>query len=171
LLTATSFSSSGTMEKVKIPTKVLLDAMMQQLGLPNAAYSTHKGRPAGLDATIHFYPCKHHLDNKLPMKSMSIHVFSNLEEAEDRLATEALKCMEDSYGTVLQDHSYNKLQLAQQKCRSLEHRQREKDVVIDYFSSSWCSTLNGNHTAAKELYRIIDDTFTGGSTSKDNNLN
>ena len=34
---------SATMEKVKIPVKVLLDAMMHQLGLPNAVYSTQKG--------------------------------------------------------------------------------------------------------------------------------
>ncbi|XP_044333385.1 uncharacterized protein [Aegilops tauschii subsp. strangulata] len=52
------------MKKIRIPTKVLFDAMMQQLGLPNAVYSTQKARAIGLDATIHFYPSKHQLDNK-----------------------------------------------------------------------------------------------------------
>lgn len=33
------------------------------------------------------------------------------------------------------------------------------------------STLNGNHIAAKELYRTVDANFTGGSTSNDNHLN
>ena len=88
------------MEKVKIPTKVLLDAMLQQLGLPSAVYSTKKGKPAGLDATIHFYGCKHHLNNILPRNSISIHVYGKVEEAQDQLAAEALKCMEGSYNKV-----------------------------------------------------------------------
>ncbi|XP_044333384.1 uncharacterized protein [Triticum aestivum] len=36
----------------------------KKLGLPNAVYSTQKARAIGLDATIHFYPSKHQLDNK-----------------------------------------------------------------------------------------------------------
>ena len=53
---------SAAMEKVRIPGKDLLDAMMQQLGLPNVVYSTEKARTVGLDATIN-YPSKHQLDN------------------------------------------------------------------------------------------------------------
>lgn len=78
------------MEKIRIPTKVLLDAMMQQFGLPNAVYSTQKARTVGLDATIHFYPSKHQLDNGLRRKSISTYVYGKLEEAEDRPANEAL---------------------------------------------------------------------------------
>jgi hypothetical protein len=157
------------MEKVKIPAKVLLDTMMHQLGLPNAVYSTQKGRTVGLDATVHFYGCKHQLDNGLPQKSISIHVCDKLEEAEDQLATEALKCIQGSYDKVLQDINYDKVQLAQQKCKTLEHQQKEKDGIINYFSNSWCNSLSGDPMATKELYRIIDTNFIAGSTSKDNN--
>ena len=113
------------MEKVKIPAKVL-DAMMHKLGLPNAVYSTQKVRTVGLDATIHFYGCKQQLDNGLPQKSMSIHVYDKLEEAENWLATEALKCIQGSYSKVLQDKNYDKAQPAQQKCQALEYQQKEK---------------------------------------------
>uniref|UniRef100_A0A8R7PQB8 Uncharacterized protein n=1 Tax=Triticum urartu TaxID=4572 RepID=A0A8R7PQB8_TRIUA len=78
------------MEKIRIPTKDLLDAMMQQLGLPNAVYSTQKAKTVGLDAVIH-YPSKYQLDNRLPRKSISICVYGKLKEVEDRPATKALK--------------------------------------------------------------------------------
>ena len=67
------------MEKLRIPTKVLLDTMMHQLGLLNAVYSTQKRRPDDLHATIHFYGCKNQLDNRLTRKSISIHVYGKLE--------------------------------------------------------------------------------------------
>ena len=86
----TATIQSAAIEKVRIPTKDLLDTMMQQLGLPNAVYSTQKARTVGLDATIH-YPSKHQLDNRLPRKSISIYVYGKLKEAEVRPATEALK--------------------------------------------------------------------------------
>lgn len=51
----------------------------------------------------------------LAKKSISICVYGKLEEAEDRLANEALKYMEASYNKVLQDFNYEKLRLVQQK--------------------------------------------------------
>ncbi|EMS52997.1 hypothetical protein TRIUR3_23801 [Triticum urartu] len=85
-----STTDPTVMEKIRIPTKVLFDAMMQQLGLPNAVYSTQKARAIGLDATIHFYRSKHQLDNSLPRQSISTHVSNKLEDVEDQLANEAL---------------------------------------------------------------------------------
>lgn len=73
------------MEKVKIPTKVLLDAMLQQLKLANAVYSTCKARTVGLDTTIEFYPSDHQLKKGLPKKLMTIYVYGKPEEAEDVL--------------------------------------------------------------------------------------
>ena len=75
-----------------------------------------KGRTVGLDAIVHFYGCKQQLDNRLSQKSISIHVYDKLEEAEDQLATEALRCIQGSYNTVLQDINYDKAHLAQEKC-------------------------------------------------------
>ncbi|KAM3349612.1 hypothetical protein ACQJBY_022500 [Aegilops geniculata] len=147
-------------KKIRIPTKVLFDAMMQQLGLPNAVYSTQKARAIGLDATIHFYASKHQLDNNLPRQSISTHVSNKLEEVEDQLANEAPKYMKSIHSKVLQDINYDKMQLLQQKCEALEHQQKEKDNLIDYFSNSWCDSLGGDHMPAKELYRIIDSNFT-----------
>uniref|UniRef100_A0A453CEC8 Uncharacterized protein n=1 Tax=Aegilops tauschii subsp. strangulata TaxID=200361 RepID=A0A453CEC8_AEGTS len=79
--------------------------------------------------------------------------------------------MKTIHGKVLQDINYDKMQLLQQKCESLEHQQKEKHNLIDYFSNSWCHSLGGDHMASKELYCIIDSNFTAGSTSKDNDLN
>lgn len=108
------------MEKVRIPTKVLLDAMLQQLRLPNTVYSTCKARTVGLNTTIAFYPSDYQLKKGLPKKSMTMYVYGKLEEAEDRLASEALKYMEASYSKILQDFNYDKLQLVQQENKSLE---------------------------------------------------
>lgn len=52
-------------------------------------------------------------------------MYGKVEEAQDQLAAEALKCMEGSYNKVLQGINYNKLQLAQEKCKSLKHKQKE----------------------------------------------
>ena len=107
----------------------MFDAMIQQLGLPNAVYSTQKARAIGLDATIHFYPSKHQLDNNLPRQSISIHVSNKLEDAEDQLAKEALKYMKRIHSKVLQDINYDKMQLLQQKCEALEHQQKERTTL------------------------------------------
>ncbi|KAE8775705.1 3-oxoacyl-(acyl-carrier-protein) reductase 3, chloroplastic [Hordeum vulgare] len=151
------------MEKVRIPAKVLLDAMMQQLGLSNVVYSTQKARTIGLDATIQLYPSKHQLSNGLPKKSISIYVYGKLKDAEDPLANEALKYMKASYIKVGQDHNYDKLQLNKKK--SLQHELKKKEGIIDYLSGDWCNGLGGDRTTVQELYRII------GSTPEDNNLN
>ena len=79
--------------------------------------------------------------------------------------------MKSSRNRVLQDICYDKMQLLQQKCETLEHQQKEKENLIDYLGNSWCHSLGGDHMAGKELYRIIDSNFTAGSTSKDNDLN
>ncbi|XP_048552330.1 uncharacterized protein LOC125544311 isoform X1 [Triticum urartu] len=110
-----STTDPTVMEKIRIPTKVLFDAMMQQLGLPNAVYSTQKARAIGLDATIHFYRSKHQLDNSLPRQSISTHVSNKLEDVEDQLANEALKYMKSIHSKVLQDTNYDKMQLLQQR--------------------------------------------------------
>lgn len=78
--------------------------------------------------------------------------------------------MECSYNKVLQDFNYDKLQLVQEKYKSLEHQQKEKDGIIDYLGNNWSSSLSEDRMAAKELYRIIDTNFTGRSTPKANNL-
>ena len=139
------------MGKIRIPTKLMFDAMIQQLGLPNAVYSTQKARAIGLDATIHFYPSKHQLDNNLPRQSISIHVSNKLEDAEDQLAKEALKYMKSIHSKVLQDINYDKMQLLQQKCEALEDASAErKGQLIDYFSNSCSHSLGGNHMETKE---------------------
>ena len=53
-------------------------------------------------------------------------MYGKVEEAQDQLAAEALKCMEGSYSKVLQDKNYDKAQPAQQKCQALEYQQKEK---------------------------------------------
>ena len=93
-----------------------------------------------------------------------------MEEVEDRLATKTLQYMEASYNKVLQCFNYDKLQLVQQINKYLEHDLKEKEGTIDYLRNN-CSGLDRDRTVVKELYPIINTSFTGGSTPEDSDLN
>jgi len=159
------------MAPVRIPTKVHFDAMLEQLQLPKAIYSTHKARTIGLEAAVEFYPSADHLTNGRKKKSFSIYVSGTMEEAEDRLAAEAIKYMGDSHNKVLQDFNYDRLQFVQQKNESLMYELNEKDSIIEYVSDVWSSSLGNEHRTVTELHSIVETNFSLRSTHADNDMN
>jgi hypothetical protein len=62
------------------------------------------------EACIEFYPSEHYITKGLDKKSVYANIYCELVEAEDHLATEALRYMEVSHKQVLQDFNYDKLQ-------------------------------------------------------------
>lgn len=145
--------------------------MLQQLELPKAMYSTHKARTVGLEATIEFYPSAHYMANGISKKSISVYVSATVEEAENRLATEAIKYMGYCHNKVLQDFNYDKLQFVQQRNESLMYELKEKDGIIGYLSDGWGDSLGKERTIITDLENIVQTNFSPGSTDAHNNIN
>lgn len=103
---------------------------------------------------------------------------AGVEELKNLLAVEAIKFMELTYNKIPCDYSYVKLQSMQKEIQSAQRVNRslcqqieEKDMIIDRPTKGWDGSLDTGYGAKKKLQRIVDTSFSSGSTKADCRLN
>lgn len=105
------------MAAVPISSKILLDAMLEKVGLPAATYSACPEEGMRLRVAVSFYPIMGKLRGPVDKVSLSTSEHQDLEEAHDYVAARAIKYMEDYQGVVPKDYSYAKLKTVEKnKC-------------------------------------------------------
>ena len=94
---------------VPISSKILLDAMLEKVGLPEATYSASPKDDSRLQVTVTFYPIKIRLKGSPVKVSLSTSDHQDLEEAQDYVAAVAIKYMDAYEGVVPKDYIYDQL--------------------------------------------------------------
>uniref|UniRef100_A0A8R7TYF8 Uncharacterized protein n=1 Tax=Triticum urartu TaxID=4572 RepID=A0A8R7TYF8_TRIUA len=119
------------MNPVDLPSKVILDAMFDKVGLPAAAYSARAVHRGCLEVTIAFHPIASELERPVSQTYISTSAFTDLEEAQNHVAHKAMEFMEQEHSVVPGDYNYSKLQSARLNNESLRERLKEKDRSIE----------------------------------------
>ncbi|XBI64089.1 hypothetical protein VPH35_044338 [Triticum aestivum] len=107
------------MNPVDLPSKVILDAMFDKVGLPAASYSACAVHRGCLEVTVAFHPIVSELERPVSRTYISTSAFTDLEEAQNHVAHKAMEFMEQEHSVVSGDYNSNKLQSAR-KDRSIE---------------------------------------------------
>ncbi|XBI65734.1 hypothetical protein VPH35_045514 [Triticum aestivum] len=105
------------MNPVDLPSKVILDAMFDKVGLPAAAYFARAVHRGCLEVTVAFHPIASELERPVSQTYISTSAFTDLEEQE--------------HSVVPGDYNYSKLQSARLNNESLRERLKEKDRNIE----------------------------------------
>ena len=119
------------MNPVDLPSKVILDAMFDKVGLPAAAYSARAVHRGCLEVTVAFHPIASELERPVSQTYISTSAFTDLEEAQNHVARKAMEFMEQEHSVVPGDYNYSKLQSARLNNESLRERLKEKDRNIE----------------------------------------
>ena len=75
------FGPGFNMNPVDLPSKVILDAMFDKVGLPAAAYSARAVHRGCLEVTVAFHPIASELERPVSQTYISTSAFTDLEEA------------------------------------------------------------------------------------------
>ena len=97
------------MASVPVSSKILLDAMLEKVGLPAATYSARPIEGTRLEVTIIFYPIKIKLGRSPVKVSLSTSQHQDLAEARHYVAAAAIKYMDAYEGVVPKDYHYDQL--------------------------------------------------------------
>ncbi|VAI56958.1 unnamed protein product [Triticum turgidum subsp. durum] len=97
------------MDSVPVSSKVLLDAMLEKVGLPAATYSASPKDDTHLRVTVTFYPIKIRLGNSPAKVSLSTSEHQDLEIAWDYVAAAVIKYIDAYEGVVPKDYHYDQL--------------------------------------------------------------
>lgn len=76
---------------VDLPSKVILDAMFEKVGLPSAIYSARAVHRGCLEITIAFHPIVSELERPVSQTYISTSAFTDLEEAQNHVARKAME--------------------------------------------------------------------------------
>lgn len=121
------FGPGFNMNPVDLPSKVILDAMFEKVGLPAAAYSARAVHRGCLEVAVAFHPIASELERPVSQTYISTSAFTDLEEAQNHVARKAMEFMEQEHNVVPADYNYNKLQSAKLNNESMRQRLKEKD--------------------------------------------
>ncbi|KAM3241785.1 hypothetical protein ACQJBY_054509 [Aegilops geniculata] len=125
------FGPCFNMNPVNLLSRVILDAMFEEVGLPAAAYLARAVHLGCLEVTVAFHPISSELERPVSQTYISTFAFTDLEEAQNHVARKAMEFMEKEHNVVPSDYSYNKLQSARLNNESLRQRLKEKDRSIE----------------------------------------
>ena len=123
------FGPGFNMNPVDLPSKVILDAMFDKVGLPAAAYSARAVHRGCLEVTVAFHPIASELERPVSQTYISTSAFTDLEEAQNHVAHKAMEFMEQEHSVVSGDYNSNKLQSARFNNESLRERLKERIAV------------------------------------------
>ncbi|KAF7021572.1 hypothetical protein CFC21_034498 [Triticum aestivum] len=164
---------------------LLLDAMLEKVGLPAATYSAFPTEGTRLEVTITFYPIKSKLGRSPVKVSMSTSQHQDLAEAQDYVAAAAIKYMDAYEGAVPKDYHYDQLRtvekanilLGQQlkamkrDNASLKQKLKESLGINKLLSKGWDGSLSTEQTIINNLNHLVNSRLSPGSTPDDLELN
>ncbi|KAM3385950.1 hypothetical protein ACQJBY_009549 [Aegilops geniculata] len=94
---------------VTISSKILLDAMLEKVGLLAATYSACPTEGTRLEVIVTFYPIKIQLGRSTAKVSLSTSQHQDLAEAQDYVAAATIKYMDAYEGVIPKDYHYDQL--------------------------------------------------------------
>ena len=173
------------MASVPVSSKILLDAMLEKVGLPAATYSARPIEGTRLEVTITFYPIKIKLGRSPVKVSLSTSQHQDLAEARDYVAAAAIKYMDAYEGAVPKDYHYDQLRtvekanilLGQQlkamkrDNASLKQKLKESLGINKLLSKGWDGSLSTEQTIINNLNHLVNSRLSPGSTPDDLELN
>ncbi|XBI12844.1 hypothetical protein VPH35_139656 [Triticum aestivum] len=173
------------MASVPISSKILLDAMLEKVGLPGATYSASPTNGSRLQVTVTFYPIKIRLKRSPVKVSISTSEHQDLEEAQDYVAAAAIKYMDAYEGVVPKDYSYDQLKAVEktnavlyQQLKAMKRdnaclRQKLKESIgkNKLLSKGSDGSLDTEQSVTNNLKHLVSSRMSPGSGPDDLELN
>lgn len=173
------------MDSVPVSSKVLLDAMLEKVGLPAATYSASPKDDTHLRVTVTFYPIKIRLGNSPAKVSLSTSEHQDLEIAWDYVAAAVIKYIDAYEGVVPKDYHYDQLmtvekanvllgqQLKAMKRNNASLKQKLKESITKnkLLSKGWDGSLDTEQNIVNNLKHLVNSRLSPGSTPDDLELN
>ena len=168
--------------EIEIPTTVLFQEMMKQLGLPSPMYEARLSKEGKLVASITFYPSapRYHYSNGTA--TLEGHPMDTLDAANNDAAKQAIKYMERHENKVLKDYNYEKLiekkrfedshiSKIVENNRRTSNIIREKDELIKKTRKCWDSLITGAENTNDKITNIAKAGYADGTSQLDNDIN